>query len=147
MKTCQIYVVPQTLSPKMANRSEISPQFSEDIGVGVVLGGVTNHIKAFILHPLKDQRVWSSILGRTLTDTVLLNFMLETYSLLHWSIDDLYIYRPSPGRTMARCVAGLHSFELPNNFHMIRTTRILVLAKDAANYCKYLSQLCPALIG
>ena len=29
---------------------------SEDIGVGTILGGVNNHIKAFMLHPLKDQR-------------------------------------------------------------------------------------------
>ena len=29
---------------------------SEDVGVGTILGGVNNHIKAVMLHPLKDQR-------------------------------------------------------------------------------------------
>ena len=37
--------------------SEISLESSEDVGVGVVLGGVNNHIKECMLYPLKDQRV------------------------------------------------------------------------------------------
>ena len=36
--------------------SEISLESSEDVGVGVILGGVNNNIRAFMLHPLKDQR-------------------------------------------------------------------------------------------
>ena len=28
----------------------------EDVGVGEIMGGVTNHIKASMLHLLKDQR-------------------------------------------------------------------------------------------
>ena len=28
----------------------------EDVGVGAILGGVNNHIKAFIFYPIKDQR-------------------------------------------------------------------------------------------
>ena len=37
-------------------KSEISLESSKDVGVGAILGGVNNHIKAFMLHPLKDQR-------------------------------------------------------------------------------------------
>ena len=36
--------------------AEISLASSEDVGMGVILGGVNNHIKAFMLHPPKDQR-------------------------------------------------------------------------------------------
>ena len=37
--------------------AEISLEFSEDdVGVGAILGGVNSHIKAFVVHPLKDQR-------------------------------------------------------------------------------------------
>ena len=32
------------------------PRIFKDVGVGTILGGVNNHIKAFMLHPLKDQR-------------------------------------------------------------------------------------------
>ena len=35
----------------------ISIESSENVGVGATLGGVDNHIKTFMLHPLKDQRV------------------------------------------------------------------------------------------
>ena len=37
---------------------DISLESSEDVGVvvGAILGGVNNHIKACMLHPLKDQR-------------------------------------------------------------------------------------------
>ena len=31
-------------------------EYSEDVGVSAILGGVNNHIKAFMLHPLKDLR-------------------------------------------------------------------------------------------
>ena len=37
-------------------RAEISLESSENVGVGAILGGVNNHIKAFMLYPLKDQR-------------------------------------------------------------------------------------------
>ena len=33
--------------------SEISLESFEDVGVGAILGGVNNHIKALMLHPLK----------------------------------------------------------------------------------------------
>ena len=36
---------------------ELSQESSLDVGVGVVLGGVNNYIKGFMLHPHKDQRV------------------------------------------------------------------------------------------
>ena len=36
--------------------TEMSLQSSEGVGVGAILGGVNNHIKEFMLHPLKDQR-------------------------------------------------------------------------------------------
>ena len=36
--------------------TEISLESSEDVGVGAILGGVNNNIKAFMLYPLKDQR-------------------------------------------------------------------------------------------
>ena len=39
--------------------AEITLGYSEDIGVGVGWGGVSNHIKGFMLYPLKDQRVGS----------------------------------------------------------------------------------------
>ena len=51
---------------------EISLESSEDVGVGAILGGVYNHINAFMLHPLKDQSSLLiefkrlSVLGRTL---------------------------------------------------------------------------------
>ena len=35
---------------------EISLESSKDIGVGMILGGVSNHSNAFMLHPLEDQR-------------------------------------------------------------------------------------------
>ena len=35
---------------------EISLESSEDVGVGTILGGVTNNIEASMLHLLKDQR-------------------------------------------------------------------------------------------
>ena len=31
-------------------------EYSEDIGVGVILEGIDNHIKAFMLHPFIDPR-------------------------------------------------------------------------------------------
>ena len=36
--------------------SEISLESSEDVGMVAILGGVNSHIKAFVVHPLKDQR-------------------------------------------------------------------------------------------
>ena len=36
--------------------SEISLEHSQDVGVSAVLGGVKNHIKVVMLHPLEDQR-------------------------------------------------------------------------------------------
>ena len=44
------------LTHKFTVHSEISLESSEDIGVGTILGGVINHIKASMLHLLKDQR-------------------------------------------------------------------------------------------
>ena len=35
---------------------ENSLDSSEDVGEGAILGGVNNYTKAFMLHPLKDQR-------------------------------------------------------------------------------------------
>ena len=35
---------------------DISLESSEDVGMGAILGRANNHIKAFMLHPLKDQR-------------------------------------------------------------------------------------------
>ena len=42
--------------PVYATLAEIFLESSEDVGVGVILGGVNNHFKAFMLHPVKDQR-------------------------------------------------------------------------------------------
>ena len=36
--------------------TEMSLESSKDLGVGAILGRANNHIKAFMLHPLKDQK-------------------------------------------------------------------------------------------
>ena len=36
--------------------TKISIEFTEDVGVGCILGGVANHIKVFMPHLLKDER-------------------------------------------------------------------------------------------
>ena len=41
----------------LSNTPEIFLEPSEDIRVGVILGGVNNHIKVSMLHPLKYQKL------------------------------------------------------------------------------------------
>ena len=56
--------------------SEMSLEFSEEVEKGRIFGGVTNHIKAFMLHLLKHNNILILVIYRSSSDSILLSLKL-----------------------------------------------------------------------